>query len=259
MCELFGMSGNKPLGLNNSLRLFKSRGGDTGDNPDGWGVAYVADGAFQLKKEPIPAANSQYMNQLCDQVLSNLVVAHVRKAKHPMINNVNNTHPFRQNCCGREWIFAHNGLVSEMMSAQETPLLGSQRPHGDTDSEYAFRYLLERLAACFSTKECSYQDNWLTNLAAVSELIASYGQFNFLMSDGSHLIAYGHDRLHSLERQCQGLRLCLIATEPLTNDEYWEPFAPGELCIYKNGEKICHFNTTPPAPEPIPDEIAETN
>jgi hypothetical protein len=38
MCELFGASAAKARGLAGWLNPFRTRGGGTADNPDGWGV-----------------------------------------------------------------------------------------------------------------------------------------------------------------------------------------------------------------------------
>ena len=64
------------------------------------------------------------------------------------------------------------------------------------------------------------------------------------MSDGEHLIAYGHDRLHYLERsgseQFDGIPLnsVLVATEPLDKSAAWITFQPGELRLYRSGKLI---------------------
>jgi hypothetical protein len=67
------------------------------------------------------------------------------------------------------------------------------RPEGETDSEFAFCHLLGRVVRDF------HAPDWLASLAEASAEIARLGQFNFLLSDGEHLIAHGHDRLHRLE------------------------------------------------------------
>ena len=33
-------------------------------------------------------------------------------------------------------------------------------------------------------------------------------------------------------------RVTLVATEPLTSDEAWEAFAPGELRVFRGGERV---------------------
>jgi predicted glutamine amidotransferase len=78
----------------------------------------------------------------------------------------------------------------------------------------------------------------LTAIRLAGAAIAAYGQFNFLLSDGEHLIAYGHDRLHSQQRQEGDVRSLVIASVPLADDEPWEAFAPGELRVYRDGRLL---------------------
>jgi len=85
----------------------------------------------------------------------------------------------------------------------------------------------------------------------VSGLVASLGQFNFVMSDGEHLIAYGHDRLHYLERPSSGqfdgltVNSVLVATEPLDENKKWTAFEPGELRVYRAGRMVGRTMTQP--------------
>lgn len=248
MCELFGLSSRRTTGLDSSLALFAQRGGAAADNPDGWGLAWLERGGFRLEKEPAAAARSERLAALSGGLRSRLVLAHVRKARNPPVNTLANTHPFLCTCCDRRWVFAHNGMVPNIMDAGATRLAGHCRPAGDTDSEYACHYLLEQIAPLFRAEVEPGDSAWLKELAAVSEVIASHGQFNFLMSDGRYLIAYGHDRLHHLTRTCGDQRLVLLATEPLTEDEPWQAFAPGELHVYRGGERVAQLQTQPERP-----------
>lgn len=253
MCELFGLSASRPRTATEPLRAFRARGGLAADNPDGWGLAYWEDGVLHLFKEPEPAARSTLFGELCETVRSRLIVAHVRKARHPPINTLTNTHPFQRICCGKEWVFAHNGLVPEIVDlelASENPVC---RPMGETDSEHAFCHLLGHIAQQFQRAPQTDSTAWLETLGTVSELVASYGKFNFLMSDGEHLIAYGHDRLHYVEergRDPAGTMLLpsvMIATEPLDGNEGWIAFAPGEFRVYRLGRLAGHAMTQPSA------------
>ena len=79
--------------------------------------------------------------------------------------------------------------------------------------------------------------DWLDVLGGVSEQIAAHGMFNFLLSDGEHLIGYGHDRLHHLELTGGKDPAVLIASEPLSDDAGWTPFEMGELRIYRAGAR----------------------
>ena len=233
MCELFGFSSNRPIAAREMpLGTFGQRGGLLANNPDGWGIAWREAGDFRLAKEPLPACGSAQFVQLCESLTTDLLIAHVRKAKFPPVNTMNNTHPFLRECCGRHWAFAHNGLVPDIVAMEHANRGRICRPEGETDSEFAFCHLLSHVSQNFHSAD------WLAALGQVSELIALRGQFNFLMSDGEHLIAYGHDRLHYQETTAGSLDAALVATEPLSAPGDWTPFVPGELRIYRAGRLL---------------------
>jgi glutamine amidotransferase len=252
MCELLGISSSQPTGWREVLCPFRLRGGGTADNPDGWGLAYREDGGFQLRKQPTPAVRSRLFLALCDSVRSDLVVAHVRKARLPPVNAYRNTHPFKRVCCARQWVFAHNGLVPEVIGEELSNPSRVCRPTGATDSEHAFCRVLGVIAEQFTRARPDAPASWFEAVASVSEVVASHGKFNFLMSDGAYLIAYGHDRLHHLQHLAPRTRgatradITLIATEPFTADEGWRRFEPGELRIYRLGRLIDRIKTAPP-------------
>ena len=259
MCELFGLSSNRPVPPGELLRRFRERGGNTADNPDGWGLAVLEDGAFRLIKEPQPAVSSARFLELSTQVHAPLILGHVRKANPPTAKILENTHPFRRVCCGREWIFAHNGIIPDTTTLGGPGIASLCALSGVTDSEHAFCVVLDYIAAAFSSSETVEDHGWFDTLARAAEMLASHGRFNFLMSDGVHLIAYGHDRLYSLADSRAALRLdaatetAVIATEPLTEGPGWIAFEPGELRVYRAGRRIARFITHPRARAPAPD------
>ncbi|MFZ5559083.1 MAG: class II glutamine amidotransferase [Pseudomonadota bacterium] len=264
MCELFGLSAARPRAAARLLAEFRLRGGASADNPDGWGIAWRGPSGWHLEKAPVPAATSGRFATLARRVRSPLVIAHVRKARHPPVPSLVNAHPFVSACCGREWVFAHNGLVPEIVGLAYPDGGRVCRPLGDTDSEYAFCHLLGGIAREFQNAASAGSGAWFRVLGTVSELVASLGKFNFLLSDGEHLIAYGHDRLHWLEPGSgAGERRVVVATEPLGADAGWRAFAPGELRIYRGGTLMAQVSTRPSArpaepaapatPEPVAD------
>lgn len=240
MCELFGMSSGLPIRAAIPLRQLGRHGGAVADNPDGWGIARLEDERLVIDKSPEPAAESTRFAQLAETVRSTLVIAHVRKANPPTGRTEANTHPFVRDCCGRSWVFAHNGKVASLLEPD-----GCCRPRlsalfGDTDSERAFCFLLEEIAGVVTAGEAG-EASWVQTVAKLGALIASYGRFNFLLSDGDVLIAYGHDRLHLLAQRVDRFSRTLVATEPLTADD-WEPFRPGEFRVFRAGEQILRLN-----------------
>jgi glutamine amidotransferase len=247
MCELFGASAGAARDYARWLIPFRQRGGATADNADGWGIAYWQQGQSRIEKSPEPGWQSERLLDLAHSVSGEIVLAHVRKARHPPVPGLLNTHPFVHACCGREWVFAHNGLVPAVGTSPCTA--SSCQPLGETDSEWAFCHLLAGIAGDFDTTDHS---RWLVSLATVAAGIAATGKFNFLLSDGRFLIAYGHDRLHYLDRARGSQPFALVATEPL-DDDAWHLFTPGELRVYWNGMLLARH--VPAAFQPIPEGV----
>lgn len=244
MCQLFGCSSKvSRSGRQLPLAEFRARGGETADNPDGWGVAWRVGDAFLLEREPLPGFDSAQFDRVIDALHSDLVVPHVRKARFPPINTLNNTHPFVHDCCDRHWTFAHNGMVPDIVALEAANEGRVCRPDGQTDSESAFCHLMSHVTGHYAMPNA--EADWLDVQRAVREQIAGLGKFNFLLSDGEHLIAYGHDRLHFLESTEEGSATALIATEPLGDDAGWTPFEAGELRIYRAGARVARMSTSP--------------
>lgn len=242
MCELLGINASRAVNAGPWLRRFQLRGGALANNRDGWGLAYTEGGEFKITKSPTPGAESSVLSALCSTVQSSLVIGHVRHANHPYVNSIENTHPFIRSCCGKEWIFAHNGLVSDIKTLPEARLHEGCNPLGQTDSEYAFCYLLERIAFHIDVNARSNGEVQVDRFASIVELVAAHGRFNFLISDGAYLIAYGHDHLHFLDDSDTATKAVVIATAPLSTDK-WVPFEPGELRIYQGGRLITSRHT----------------
>ena len=232
MCELFGATSARPVGLARWFVPFRARGGGLADNPDGWGLASWKSAVLRIEKAPEPGAASARFGRLARTLRSELLIAHVRKARLPPVPGMRNTHPFSHACCGREWVFAHNGLVPEVIDRYVPGALC--KPQGETDSEHAFCHLLAAIAGCYDD---AGNGNWMQRVADQAGAIAMHGKFNFLLSDGTLLAAYGHDRLHYLEKSGGRDALALVATEPLTTDA-WRRFTKGELRIYRSGQLL---------------------
>lgn len=242
MCELFGMSASHPLNANALLKKFRLSGGRGADNPDGWGLAGREKRGLEINKRPEQACRSRLFARPCKDMRSDLILAHVRKARFPPVRSLTNTHPFRRACCGKEWVFTHDGLVPNIVGIERCSDNPVCRPAGETDSGLAFRHLLGHIARHFDSHAVAEPLAGVENLAAASGLTASLGKFNFLMSDCENQIAYGHDRLHYLERSgCADpdgacANLAMVAAEPLGGEDGWIAFDPDELRVYRYGK-----------------------
>lgn len=263
MCELFAMSSRLPTTVRFSLEAFSRHGGLDGPHKDGWGIAHYADGDVNLLREAAPAASSACVRFIQDHpIVSPLVISHIRKATRGA-NALRNCQPFTRELGGRMHVFAHNGNLDAAL-LRDRYALGAFHPVGDTDSEYAFCALLERLRAL-------WRGTQLPELSARRAMVEQFagglrelGPANFLYCDGDALFAHGHRRtqadhtiappgLHVLQRQCladadalttDGLSLrsaigqsvVLLASVPLTHEPAWRALDEGELLIVREGE-----------------------
>lgn len=122
---------------------------------------------MHLEKEPLPGCHSAQFDGLINTVQSSLVVAHLRKARWPPVNTLGNTHPFIHACCGQQWVFAHNGMVPDVVVTESAQCNAVCQPDGQTDSEFAFCHLLRHLTDHYQTP--GTDDDWIGILSTVSE------------------------------------------------------------------------------------------
>ena len=273
MCELFAMSSRYPASVGFSLETLAQRGGHNGPHKDGWGVAYFEDRDVFLLREPSPAAESNLVRFMeVNGPPSSLVLSHIRLATQgePALRN---TQPFQRELGGRTHVFAHNG---NMPGIRDACSLETHRytPVGDTDSEFAFCWLLERLGSAWARGNGAAPTVG-ERLAIVADFAASLrplGPSNFVYADGDALFAHAHIRkqddgnerppgLHVLVRSSNeqavdlsqsgvmlapvAQELTLVASVPLTDDEPWEPVAEGEVIAMKQG---CIWDRVPASP-----------
>lgn len=221
MCQLLGVVSNKKVDINFSLREFRHRGEN---NWHGWGFGFYQNKKWTVIKKP-SSLSDENLGDKDFAFKSDIIIGHVRLASCG-IEKHQNTHPFERN----GWVFAHNGTVE---SVKNFPL---ERffPKGETDSEHAFCYLLEKIEKDPSNVE--------KILAEEAEKIKKLGAFNFLLSDGNVLYAFGDTDLHYVKREApfsmarlkddnyevhiqdikaRDERAVIIATNRLTTNENW--------------------------------------
>lgn len=254
MCQLLGMNCATPTDITFSFRGFSQRAGITSDHCDGFGIAFFEDKACRLFVDNQSAVESPIAELVRNYpIKSRNVIAHIRKATQGKIN-LENSHPFMRELWGRQWIFAHNGDLLDF----DPPLTGHFTPIGNTDSERAFCFLLDQLVAKFGYVEPSLTQVFEL-LLEIAPKIAEHGTFNFCLSNGQALFSYAITKLHWLVREypfkpAQLIdldvevdfsqvttpedRVAVITTEPLTQNEVWQPFQPGEMILFQYGQPI---------------------
>ncbi len=258
MCQLLGLNCATPTDAQFSFTGFSRRGGGTDHHADGWGIAFFEGKGLRLFVDHESAAQSRMAAFLRSYPLkSTHIVAHVRKATVGPVR-LENAHPFTRELWGRHWVFAHNGDLKDY----HPHLHGHFHPVGDTDSERAFCWLMQELAKSHAGVP-SVPELTLTLQELVPQ-VRRFGTFNFLLSNGEALWAHCSTQLHYLVRQYPfsaatlmdedwtvnfaevnhpNDRAAVIVTTPLTRNETWTAFQPGELKVFVDG-----LPQDPPAP-----------
>jgi predicted glutamine amidotransferase len=254
MCQLLGMNCNVPTDICFSFEGFQRRGGLTDHHRDGWGIAFFEGRGCRVfldSKATIESPVAELVRRY--PIHSTHVIAHIRKATQGRVA-LENSHPFQRELWGRYWVFAHNGTLENFAP----PLSGAFLPVGDTDSERAFCFMLDRLRAEFP--EGPPDDAAVHELLRrLSDDIARHGVFNFLLSNGDALYAHCSTHLHTITRKApfgrahlvdQDItmdfsavttpndRVTVIATQPLTDNETWTRLEPGQLVLFRDGEAV---------------------
>jgi glutamine amidotransferase len=247
MCQLLGMNGNTPTDIMFSFTGFCTR---AEEHKDGFGIAFFEGPGVRLfvdaqsaRQSPVAEMVRHYPIRSCN------IIAHIRKATQGRVA-LENTHPFQRELWGRYWVFAHNGDLAQF----RPHLHASFRPVGDTDSERAFCWLMQELSKAHASLPSIAE--LTATLRELTPRIAAHGTFNFMLSNGEALWAHCSTRLCYLVREhpfhraalqdddvsvnfaeltTPSDRVAIVVTEPLTRDEEWTSFAPGELKVFSAG------------------------
>lgn len=234
MCELFGVSANKKIQLNEFLTEFFSH---SVKHPNGWGMAFFYDNAVSLEKQPESAYKSAYLKQrLQSKIEADKLIAHIRFATRGSIQ-YENTHPFvMRDKYNRSWTLAHNGTIFE-----STVL--SNFTTGKTDSELILAYLINQINAQKDNVVLSKEERFQI-VQKVIEEVTPENKVNVLIFDGELLYVHANDP-DSLYWRIQDTAI-IVSTSPL--DHYkWECVPINTVIAYEDGKVLYtgtpHHNT----------------
>ena len=256
MCELLGMSANTPTDLCFSFTGLTQRGGNTGPHKDGWGVAFYEGKGVRSFHDSSPSAKSKIADMVQHHpIKSKTAICHIRQANVGEVC-LANTHPFIRELWGQNWVFAHNGQINDF-KPRSGMYEAIYETIGDTDSEDIFcdlmnhvRQNLSRDASISELADC---------LVVLAKDYAEQGVFNCLLSNGDWLFTFCSTKLACITRRAPFGPACLtdadvsidfaaettnndvvsiVATQPLTSDEAWEVYQPGEWRLWQAGEVV---------------------
>ena len=250
MCQLLGMNANTPTDVMFSFTGFSTR---AEEHKDGFGIAFFEGPGVRLLVDAQSARTSPVAEMVRRfPIKSRAIVAHIRKTTQGRVA-LENTHPFVRELWGRYWIFAHNGDLPDYRPR----LHGAFQPVGDTDSERAFCWLMQEFAKAHAGVPPVLE--LTTTLRELVPAVAAHGTFNFMLSNGEALWAHCSTKLHHIVRQhpfrraslqdedvtvdfaevtSPRDRVAVVVTEPLTHDEIWTAFAPGEIRVFVDGSPV---------------------
>lgn len=256
MCRLLGIRANKAISFDFSLEIFKKFGDS---NRDGWGLGWYEDAKPFIFKQPISTTDkdSEY-DKYKKEVKSDIILTHVRLGTHGS-NAFENTHPFNY----KNFIFAHNGIVSRDFLVSKLKSRFKDLVQGQTDSEVYFYFIIQNIEE---------KDDFIEGIKSSIEKISqtSNGGLNFLLSDGINLYAFryssyssgyytlyylirkfdSHPYLEYLSKETQLLikskdakleEAVIFCSEKLT-EENWQEIENGQLMVINEKLDITKYN-----------------
>lgn len=227
MCELFGVSSDRKIRVNEYLSVFFKH---SVEHHNGWGLALLDDGVISIEKEPVRAVDSQYLkNRLTGNIETARCMAHIRKATMGDVS-FPNTHPFvLSDDSGKKWVLVHNGTIFE--SVVLTPYQYVQE--GSTDSERVLHFIVEWMNRLILN---GFDDARKFNF--INEIVLKLtpgNKLNFLLYDSDYLYVHKNEPGTMYRKVIPGA--VIISTLPLDN-EHWEEVPQNQLIVYKDGKIV---------------------
>lgn len=255
MCRLFGFRSVIQSQVHRSLvQADNALCGLSEQHPDGWGVAYYVDGTPHVMRSACTALSDRVFQRVSGVVVSETVLAHVRKATQGPLD-VLNCHPFQH---GR-WVFAHNGDVPTF-SEHRDALLAQVSPRlaryilGETDSEVIFFLVLTQLLRYGSLGSLFALTDVAAALRRALQTVREICQSSLLtciLTDGSTMVGHmGGKELHfstykslcgdrqvckSLSQACEApsesgfVNHLIFSSQPLSGENVWHAMNEGDI------------------------------
>ncbi len=234
----------------NSLIRQSEQDEDGNKNVHGWGLAAYSQGKPYVRKQPMPAYESEDFRLEAGELFSDCILAHVRHATvEPMA--IENTHPFQHD----NLTFIHNGEIVEF-NAVRPLLLDAMLDRiratieGNTDSEFIFRYLVTLHELQPKAPLSEILEHGVRQVLRWTEKVAPYSEvsLNIILTDGQEMVGTRYGRalwyvernavrvcevcgckLHVNENPGADYRAVVVASERLTKTEEWTEIPEASL------------------------------
>ena len=230
MCELFCISANRKIRVNELLKTFFSH---SVEHRNGWGLALLDDELFSIEKEPKKALDSLYLNNIMKgSIETSKCIAHIRKATIGEVD-IRNTHPFSgYDNSGRRWILAHNGTIfdSEALSPYQ------YMQEGTTDSERILLYIVDKVnRRCKSGHYGLSRDERIRIVDESIKTIVPGNKVNLMIYDGELFYIHKNEAGTLYEKDSNGS--IIISSTPL-EQRGWHEFPQNQMKVYCDGKLI---------------------
>lgn len=230
MCELFGVTANRRVKINDLLKKFFSH---SDEHRNGWGMAFLDDDSVSIEKEPAKASASMYLrNRLTGRIDSSRFMAHIRKATVGDVS-FSNTHPFtKRDEAGRTWVLVHNGTIFE------SPIISAYQyeQEGDTDSERILLYIVAQMNKHYISDFNDFDANERIRLIeGIIKRLAPENKLNIMLYDGDYF--YVHKNEEGTLYMSEHSGSVIFSTHPL-QDTGWVEVPQNQLLVYKDGELV---------------------
>jgi len=254
MSLLFGLNFNRPVSPSASFSRFRKH---SEKSFYGFGIAFYPDRAVQVVKEPFdPSETPRGVEFLKAYKALNTEIFMAYVGWTPKYEKSNmNVQPFHRELFGKEFAFVHNGEMKNI----ELPTRSRFLPVGDTDSESAFCYLLDKISEREVDIWNEEQYKWLHNV--LSEL-NNFGELNVIFSEGTKLFCYydknGFNKLYyklikapfgnlymkvdefslKLKKEVDPVVQGFVISTDSSSGSNWVQLQKGELIVFSFGEKV---------------------
>ena len=246
MCDLFGLSCNEEDRATKSLPIFQKKFGTHETNPHGWGIAYFDNNGVIVKKasdgSEFAAAENKEFRKTVDKARSKNIIAHLRHKSGETDVCELNCHPFKYHYHGRDWIFAHNGFVSNDFDRHPDA-------KGTTDSETIFQKMMGYVDE--HMRSDSIRGLYPAMKKAVRQILDDFPgiKLNFLMSDGNMYYVFSHyyrqppcnarrPKPMYIQRNSKGYGNAILLSTQNFGDGNWEKIPEDTLLVLNCGEVI---------------------